>query len=136
MVPWLSEFCSCSCLPLLPGLACSTHATWGQSFSQALYFFLVKHTQAHWPAYKIQPLCLNESWERRFVCSGRFTDHLVRNGLTFLVCTRESSREGEGTFDFASLLLGIEATEYESALRADDIANRLVECNCGLLELS
>ena len=44
----------------------------------------------------------------------------------------------EGTFDFASLLLGIEATEYESALRADDIAkryiNRLVKCNCRLLE--
>ena len=39
----------------------------------------------------------------------------------------KGGREGEeGTFDFASLLLWIEATEYESALRADDIANRLV----------
>ena len=108
--PRFGEFCYGFCLPLLPGLACSIHATWGQPFSKALYFFLVKHTQqAHWLANKILPLCLNESWERRFVCSGRFTDHLVRNGLTFLVCTRESSREAEGTFDFASLLLGIEA---------------------------
>ena len=27
------EFCYCFCLPLLPGLACSIHATWGPPFS-------------------------------------------------------------------------------------------------------
>ena len=33
--------------------------------------------------------------ENRFVCSLRPTDHLARNGLTFLVCTRERARERE-----------------------------------------
>ena len=31
------EFCSRSCLPLLPQLACSIHATWGLPISGALY---------------------------------------------------------------------------------------------------
>ena len=30
------EFCHCSCLPLLPGFACSIHATWELPFSRAL----------------------------------------------------------------------------------------------------
>ena len=38
----------------------------------------------------------------------------------------KGGRGGEGTFDFASLLLGIEATEYESALRENDIAKRYI----------
>ena len=33
----MREFCCCSCLPLLPGFACSIHATWGPPFSRALY---------------------------------------------------------------------------------------------------
>ena len=35
-VPRFGECCCCSCLLLLPGLACSTHATWGPPFSRAL----------------------------------------------------------------------------------------------------
>ena len=35
--PRFGEFCSCSCLPLLPQLASSIHATWGPPFSGALY---------------------------------------------------------------------------------------------------
>ena len=34
---WFGEVCSCCCLPLLPGIACSIHTTWGSSFSWALY---------------------------------------------------------------------------------------------------
>ena len=34
------EFCYYSCLPLLPGLACIIHATWGPPFSPALYISL------------------------------------------------------------------------------------------------
>ena len=37
MGPRFREFFSCHFLPLLPGLACSVHATWGLSFSRALY---------------------------------------------------------------------------------------------------
>ena len=32
MVPRFGEFCYCSSLPLLPGFACSIHATWGPPF--------------------------------------------------------------------------------------------------------
>ena len=28
-VPRFGDFCPCSCFPLLPGFACSIHATWG-----------------------------------------------------------------------------------------------------------
>ena len=34
--PRFGEFCSCSCLPLLPQIACSIHATWGPPISGAL----------------------------------------------------------------------------------------------------
>ena len=34
--PRFGEFFSCCCLPLLPGLACSIHATWGLPVSRAL----------------------------------------------------------------------------------------------------
>ena len=37
MGPTFGEFCSCSCLPLLPQLACSVHSTWGPPISGALY---------------------------------------------------------------------------------------------------
>ena len=36
VVPRLREFCSCSCLPLLPGLACRILATWETPFCRAL----------------------------------------------------------------------------------------------------
>ena len=35
------EFCYCSCLPLLPELAHNIHATWGPSFSQAMYILSI-----------------------------------------------------------------------------------------------
>ena len=35
--PRFGECCYCSCLPLLPGLACSIHPTRGPPFSRALY---------------------------------------------------------------------------------------------------
>ena len=31
------ELCCCSCLTLLPGFACSIHATWGPHFSRTLW---------------------------------------------------------------------------------------------------
>ena len=34
---WFSEFWICSCSPLLPGFACSIHATWAPPFSRGLY---------------------------------------------------------------------------------------------------
>ena len=34
---WFGEFCYCCCLPLLPELACSIHATWLKPFSRPLY---------------------------------------------------------------------------------------------------
>ena len=37
LVSRCSEFCPCSCLPHLPGFACSIQATWDSPFSQALY---------------------------------------------------------------------------------------------------
>ena len=37
MIPRFGEFCCCCCLPLLPGFACSIHATWGPPYSRALY---------------------------------------------------------------------------------------------------
>ena len=37
VVPRLREFCSFSCLPLLPGLACRILATWETPFCRALY---------------------------------------------------------------------------------------------------
>ena len=41
------EFCCCCCFPLLPGLACSIHATWGPSFWWALW--IIKNTTPnHW----------------------------------------------------------------------------------------
>ena len=40
-VPRFGELCCCCCLPLLPGIACSFHATWGPPFSRALYRFLL-----------------------------------------------------------------------------------------------
>ena len=33
--PGSGKFCCCCCLTLLPGLACSIHATWGPPFSRA-----------------------------------------------------------------------------------------------------
>ena len=47
------EICCCSCLPLLLGLACSIHATWGSPFSQAskcrrLYHLRNLATDWHW----------------------------------------------------------------------------------------
>ena len=41
-VPRFGEFCSCCCLPLLPGFACSIHVTWGPPFSRALYSWFSK----------------------------------------------------------------------------------------------
>ena len=38
------DLCYCSCLPHLPGFACSIHATWGPSFSQALYVLHSLHS--------------------------------------------------------------------------------------------
>ena len=35
--PRFDEVCSYCCLPLLPVLACTIHATWGPPFSRALY---------------------------------------------------------------------------------------------------
>ena len=40
--PGFCEFCSCSCLPLLPQLSCSIHATWGPPISGALYIYVTR----------------------------------------------------------------------------------------------
>ena len=41
--PQIGEFCYCSCLPLLPGFACSIHATWGPPFSWARHICHPRH---------------------------------------------------------------------------------------------
>ena len=43
-VPRFSEFCLCSCLPLLPQLVCNIHATWGPPLGGAL--------DGAWPAVR------------------------------------------------------------------------------------
>ena len=37
--PMFGDFSYCCCLPLLPGFACSIHATWDPPLSRALYTF-------------------------------------------------------------------------------------------------
>ena len=44
-VPSLWEFCSCCCLPLLPGLAWKILATWEPFFCQALYMSPIRMGQ-------------------------------------------------------------------------------------------
>ena len=45
VVPMFGELCSCCCLPLLPGFACSIHTTWGPPFRRALYLHAPSRNQ-------------------------------------------------------------------------------------------
>ena len=42
-IPRFGEYCTCSCLPLLPQLICSILATWEWPYSEALYLHRVNN---------------------------------------------------------------------------------------------